>query len=83
MSTTGGPSAASCAELANVGWHISTRTDSNGMSCVEAGPLRDGSGRVAVRHSHHPDGAAIVYTHAEWKAFTAGVRLGEFDFPTD
>ncbi|MGH3687815.1 MAG: DUF397 domain-containing protein [Pseudonocardiaceae bacterium] len=52
------------------------------MSCVEAGPLRDGSGRVAVRHSHHPDGAAIVYTRAEWDAFTAGVRLGEFDFPT-
>ncbi|MGH3808054.1 MAG: DUF397 domain-containing protein [Pseudonocardiaceae bacterium] len=82
MSTTGGPNAASHAELANVAWHISSRSDNNGMSCVEAGPLRDGSGRVAVRHSHHLHGAAIVYTRAEWDAFTAGVRLGEFDFPT-
>ncbi len=48
-----------------------------------AGPLGDGSGWVAVRHSHHPHDVVIVYTRAEWEAFTAGVRLGEFDFPTD
>ncbi|MGH3800467.1 MAG: DUF397 domain-containing protein [Pseudonocardiaceae bacterium] len=83
MSTTSGPGAVGAVELASVDWHISTQSDDNGMSCVEAGPLRDGSGRVAVRHSHHPDGAVIVYTRAEWEAFTAGVRLGEFDFPTD
>jgi len=81
MSTTSGPGAVGPEELANVGWHISTRTDDNGMSCVEAGPLRDGSGRVAVRHSHHRNDTVIVYTRAEWEAFTAGVRLGEFDFP--
>ncbi|HEU0086451.1 MAG TPA: DUF397 domain-containing protein [Pseudonocardiaceae bacterium] len=80
MITTSGPGAVGSEELANVGWHISTRTNNNGMSCVEAGPLRDGTGRVALRHSHHPDGAVIVYTRAEWEAFTAGVRLGEFDF---
>ncbi|MBA2324431.1 MAG: DUF397 domain-containing protein [Pseudonocardiales bacterium] len=67
-------------ELANVDWHISTRSSTNEAECVEAGPLRDGSGRVAVRHSHHPHDAVIVYTRAEWEAFTAGVRLGEFDF---
>jgi hypothetical protein len=78
-----GPGAVGPEELANVGWHISSRTHDNGMSCVEAGPLRDGSGRVAVRHSHRPHDAVIVYTRAEWEAFTAGVRLGEFDFPTD
>ncbi|MGH3720653.1 MAG: DUF397 domain-containing protein [Pseudonocardiaceae bacterium] len=78
-----GPGAVGPEELANVDWHISSRSPNNGMSCVEAGPLRDGSGRVAVRHSHHPDGAAILYTRAEWEAFTAGVRLGEFDFSTD
>jgi hypothetical protein len=43
-------------------------------------PLKDGSGRVAVRHSKHPNDAVIVYTRAEWEVFTAGVRLGEFDF---
>jgi hypothetical protein len=83
MGTTSGSTAVGREELAAVGWHISTRSQSNGGSCVEAGPLRDGSGRVAVRHSHRRDGAVIVYTRAEWEAFTAGVRLGEFDFPTD
>lgn len=81
MGTSGGPDAVGREELANVGWHISTRSMSNGGECVEAGPLRDGSGRVAVRHSRHPHAAVIVYTRAEWAAFTAGVRLGEFDFP--
>jgi len=83
MSTTSGPGAVGREELVSVGWHISTWSNSNGGSCVEAGPLRDGSGRVAVRHSHHPHDAVIVYTRAEWEAFTAGVRLGEFDFSTD
>ncbi|MGH3766196.1 MAG: DUF397 domain-containing protein [Pseudonocardiaceae bacterium] len=83
MGTTSGPAAVGREELATVGWHISSRSQSNGGSCVEAGPLRDGSGRVAVRHSKHPHGGVIVYTRAEWEAFTVGVRLGEFDFPTD
>jgi hypothetical protein len=47
---------------------------------VEAGPLADGSGRVALRHSRNPDGPAIVYTRAEWAAFLAGAKDGEFDF---
>lgn len=68
-------------DLANVAWHISTKSENGGGSCVEAGPLTDGSGRVAVRHSHHPDGQVIVYTRAEWGAFIGGVKDGEFDFP--
>jgi hypothetical protein len=68
--------------LPPVAWHISTFSDANGGSCVEAGPLLDGSGRVAVRHSKAPDAAVIVYTRAEWKAFLAGAKAGEFDFPT-
>lgn len=67
-------------ELAHIDWKISTHSPSGGANCVEAGPLNDGSGRVALRHSHHPDGAIIVYTAAEWDAFTAGVRDGEFNF---
>ncbi|NNJ63907.1 MAG: DUF397 domain-containing protein [Dactylosporangium sp.] len=67
-------------EVAGIAWRVSTRTDGGGGSCVEAGPLRDGSGRVAVRHSHHPEGALIVYTRAEWDAFLAGAKNGEFDF---
>ncbi|WP_026922584.1 DUF397 domain-containing protein [Glycomyces arizonensis] len=67
-------------ELAGIRWRISSRSDSGGGQCVEAGPLSDGSGRVAVRHSHHPEGSLIVYTRAEWDAFLAGAKDGEFDF---
>ncbi|WP_204745374.1 DUF397 domain-containing protein [Glycomyces paridis] len=70
----------SAKEFAGIRWKISSRSSSNGGSCVEAGPLGDSSGRVAVRHSHHPEGSVIVYTRAEWTAFLAGARDGEFDF---
>ncbi|MFK3981840.1 DUF397 domain-containing protein [Micromonospora sp. NPDC050397] len=63
-----------------VGWHISTYSADTNASCVEAGPLGDGSGRVAVRHSRNPDGGTIVYTREEWDAFVAGVKDSEFDF---
>lgn len=70
----------SASELAGINWRTSTRSSSNGGQCVEAGPLADGSGRVAVRHSRHPEGSLIVYTRAEWVAFLAGAKDGEFDF---
>ncbi|MFI0373298.1 DUF397 domain-containing protein [Actinomadura sp. 1N219] len=63
-----------------VAWRISTFSDNGGGNCVEAGPLTDGTDRVAVRHSRRPDAEAIVYTRAEWEAFLAGVRNNEFDF---
>lgn len=68
-------------ELTGVTWRISSRSPSGGGSCVEAGPLCDGSGRVAVRHSHHPTGAALLASRSSWAALTARVRAGEFDFP--
>lgn len=67
-------------DLPPVAWHISTKSASNGGSCVEAGPLLDGTGRVALRHSKAPDAEVIVYTRAEWAAFVGGVKDGEFDF---
>ena len=67
-------------EQAQIRWHVSTRSSNTSGQCVEAGPLADGSGRVAVRHSHHPDGSIIVYTKEEWAAFLAGAKDGEFDF---
>lgn len=48
-------------------------------NCVEARPLEDGSGRVAVRHSHHPRGASFVYSHPEWAAFIDRIKRGDFD----
>jgi hypothetical protein len=67
-------------ELQSVAWHISSRSSNGDGQCVEAGPLADGTGRVAVRHSRHRDGEVIIYTRAEWEAFVVGVKDGEFDF---
>lgn len=66
--------------LPPVAWRVSTWSEAASGSCVEAGPVLDGSGRVAVRHSKTPDGEVIVYTRAEWQAFLAGAKDGEFDF---
>jgi hypothetical protein len=68
------------AAVQGVAWHVSTRSGNTGGNCVEAGPLDDGSERVAVRHSRFPDGITILYTRAEWEAFLSGVKDGEFDF---
>ncbi|GAA2209693.1 hypothetical protein GCM10009850_051520 [Nonomuraea monospora] len=62
-----------------IAWHISSYSADGGGNCVEAGPLQDGSGRVAVRHSKQRD-TVIIYTKAEWEAFLAGVHAGEFGF---
>lgn len=66
-------------ELAGIAWRISSRSNSGGGNCVEAGALADGSGRVAVRDSTHRAGGAIVYPRPAWEAFLAGVRAGDFD----
>jgi hypothetical protein len=33
---------------------------------------------VAVRNSRFPDGPALVFTRAEWRAFLHGVKDGDF-----
>jgi hypothetical protein len=45
--------------------------------CVEVAALADG--RVAVRDSKDRDRSMQVYSAAEWRAFVAGVKNGEFD----
>ncbi|HWE89163.1 MAG TPA: DUF397 domain-containing protein [Pseudonocardiaceae bacterium] len=67
-------------ELTGTAWHISSHSENGGGSCVEAGPLPDGSGRIALRHSHFRGESVIVYTREEWDAFLAGAKSGEFDF---
>lgn len=67
-------------ELDRVGWRISGRSSGGGGNCVEAGPVRDGSGRVALRHSHHPRGQAFAYGADEWRAFLDDVKQGTYDF---
>ncbi|MET8046982.1 DUF397 domain-containing protein [Streptosporangium sp. NPDC005286] len=67
-------------ELAGVAWRISTGSADGNGRCVEAGPLADSRGRVAVLHSRRPGDEVIVYTRAEWEAFIGGVKDGEFGF---
>lgn len=67
-------------DLPPVAWQISTSSSSTGSQCLEAGPLLDDSGRVALRHSQDRTGPVIVFTAAEWSAFIDGAKAGEFDF---
>jgi len=34
---------------------------------------------IGMRNADEPDGPVLVFTQAEWEAFTAGVNDGEFD----
>lgn len=44
-------------------------------------PHTDGVTYVAMRNSIEPDGTVLVFTPAEWDAFVAGAKDGEFDEP--
>ncbi len=59
-------------------WRKSSRShdDDPPDNCVMVGVFPDGV--VAVSDSKNPTVAALVYTAAEWTAFTAGVRDGQF-----
>jgi hypothetical protein len=65
----------SASEL-DVTWRKSRRSGPQGGNCVEFAHLSDG--KVAVRNSRHPSGPALLFTAAEWDAFVAGARDGEF-----
>jgi hypothetical protein len=58
------------------GWRKSTFCN-GAATCVEVALLPDGL--VALRDSKEQDGPVLLFTEAEWLAFTAGVRKGEFD----
>lgn len=36
-------------------------------------------GYIAMRDGRHPDGPALIFTPAEWRAFVLGAQDGEFD----
>lgn len=65
------------ADLSGARWHKSSYSGGTGGNCVEVAHL--GDGHRAVRDSKNPTGPALIVTPAEWTAFTAGVRAGEFD----
>jgi Domain of unknown function (DUF397) len=59
-------------------WRKASFSGTNGGNCVEVGQTGDGT--VHVRDTKdHGHGPVHRYTPAEWRAFVAGVRNGEFD----
>ncbi|MGH3815250.1 MAG: DUF397 domain-containing protein [Pseudonocardiaceae bacterium] len=58
-------------------WRKSSYSSDQGGNCLEVAGLDD-DGR-AVRDSKDPAGTVLVFTAAQWVAFTAGVRAGGFD----
>jgi hypothetical protein len=59
---------------AGLTWRKSTHSETG--TCVE---VAFGADDVHVRDSKNPDGVALTFTRAEWGAFVAGIRGGEFD----
>ena len=62
--------------MIGLAWLKSSFSNPNG-ACVETRRRHDG--HVLLRHSGHPRGPFLAYTPAEWEAFIAGVKAGEFD----
>jgi hypothetical protein len=45
-------------------------------TCAQVAVARDA---VYIRDSKDPEGTPLRFTHAEWRAFVASVRDGQFD----
>jgi hypothetical protein len=58
-------------DLSGAIWRKSARSN-NGGNCVEV--ARNLPGVVAVRDSKDPRGPALIFTSADWHAFTAGIK---------
>ena len=63
------------AELADLTWTKARASTHNG-ACVEIAATAN---KIAMRDSKDPDGAILVYTPVEFRAFLDGARNGEFD----
>jgi Domain of unknown function (DUF397) len=63
-------------DLSSADWRKAKASSAQG-NCVEV--ARNLPGIVAVRDSKDRQGPALLFTPAEWAAFTAGVRAGEFE----
>jgi hypothetical protein len=69
-------------DLTGVRWHKASYSTSNG-NCVEVGVKHAADGDTfIVRDTKNRAGAMLTFTTAEWDAFTAGVKDGEFDSNT-
>ena len=60
-----------CVEVAEV-WRKSSYSGGNGGDCVEV--ARTLPAAMAVRDSKDPDGPKLIFTPADWAAFTETIR---------
>jgi hypothetical protein len=67
---------ASDRRLDGAAWRKSQHSNPSG-NCVEIAGLPDGT--VAIRNSRYPTGPALLCAPADFSAFLAGARDGEFD----
>lgn len=67
-------------ELLNNGRPFKSSKSGAAGHCVQVQHLD--AETVTVSHSTNPDAGTIQYTSAEWTAFIAGAKAGEFDLPT-
>jgi hypothetical protein len=61
-------------EQAGIVWRKSTASVTG--DCVEVAFVGES---ILLRHSREASGRMLTFSLAEWTAFLAGVRLGEFD----
>lgn len=66
------------ASAAGLDWVKSSFSGTN-SNCVEVAALPDDA--RALRDSKNPDGPALVFTSAEFRAFMTAVIAGEFSRP--
>jgi hypothetical protein len=72
-SSYSGTNGGNCVEVAEV-WGKSSYSGGNGGNCVEV--ARTLPAAVAVRDSKDPDGPKLIFTPADWTAFTTAIRTG-------
>ncbi|OHV35629.1 MULTISPECIES: DUF397 domain-containing protein [Pseudofrankia] len=63
-------------DVAELSWRTSSYSNGAGGMCVEVAPL---AGGMVVRDSKNPAGPVLAFSAAEWDAFLAGARDGEFN----
>jgi uncharacterized protein DUF397 len=59
-------------DLTGAIWRKSSYSGANGGDCVEV--ARTPPAAVAVRDSKDPDGPKLIFTKADWAAFTETIR---------
>lgn len=57
-------------------WRKSTRSNPSG-NCVELAQLP--TGEIGIRNSRDPQGAVLICTRTEMRAFIASAKLGDWD----